>query len=158
MTATNIKKMTVGVTTLLLLLSFTQKAIVTSREMTDGIQTNAAYAFEFFLGGALAFLGGGIFEAIIWSANPLCLIAVIFLFKNNIKAKVLSSIALALAISFRFWKEILASESGSTATIISFEPGYYLWVLSILILCAGIFLYFKCYEDELAITKDQTNS
>jgi hypothetical protein len=42
------------------------------------------------------------------------------------------------------WKEVLWSESGSTASILSLEIGYFLWVISMIILLVNsILLFYK---------------
>lgn len=127
------------VSIIVLIFSLTQNAIKVN--FNDEIKMMPS--LDYFLMGAIAFLGGGLFEEIIWLANPLSLFAIILLFKNNKDAVLLSLLALGLSVSFFFWKEILGSESGSRAKIISFELGYYLWVLSIFILTISVFIYFK---------------
>jgi hypothetical protein len=93
--------------------------------------------------GSTAFMGGGLFEQIIWLANALSLFAMVYLFKNNRRAILLRLTASFLAISFSFWREMLGAESGSMAKIVSLELGYYLWLSSILILTIGILIYYK---------------
>lgn len=107
------------------------------------IEIETVPSLDYFLMGSTAFLGGGMLEQIIWFANPLSLISIYLLAINKKSAIKLSLSALFLAVSFSSWKEILGAESGSTAKIISLEMGYFLWVLSILILTIGIFIYFK---------------
>ena len=93
--------------------------------------------------GGLAILGGGLLEWLIWLANPLYFLAIIFLFKSNKTSKKVSIAATILALSFTTWKEILAAENGRTATIESLNLGYWLWVLSLTILSIGTIYYFK---------------
>ena len=131
----------------LLILSLTQHAIITN--FNDEVKIGAS--IDYFLMGAISFLGGGLFEEIIWLANPLSLWAIILLFKNDRNAILLSFLALGLSVSFFFWTEILGSESGSMARIISFELGYYLWVSSILVLTIGIWFYFKTLKTVLEL-------
>ncbi len=135
----HIKVITIVVSLLVLGISLTQNVLVFS--FNNEIKTAAS--FDYFFMGAIALMGGGTLEQIIWLANPLSLIAIRHLVKNDGKAVWYSLIALSLAISFFFWNEILGSESGSMAKIISLEPGYYLWVLSILLLTIGIFINFR---------------
>lgn len=89
---------------------------------------------ELFLSGFFAFFGGGIFETIIWSANPLFLNSIIFSKKYPQIAILFSTLSFGLSLSFLFWKEILVSESGRTGKIIEFNFGYWIWVMSILLL------------------------
>lgn len=103
----------------------------------------------FFFMGATAIMGGGFLEWIIWLANPLCLFAMMDLWKGKERSVIKCSIALVLAISFSFWNEILGSESGSMATIVSLQAGYYLWVASITVLTIGTFWYFKIFNAQI---------
>jgi len=139
MNSKKIKILITAVSLIVLVFALTQNSIVV--KFNDEIKVMPS--LDYFLMGAISFMGGGLLEEIIWLANPLSLYAIILLFKNNKNAEVLSCLALGLSVSFFFWKEILGSESGSMAQIISFELGYYLWVLSILILTVTIFIYFK---------------
>lgn len=132
-----IKFIIIAVSVLVLAISLTQNAVVIDH---NGIKPQSSLAYFFM--GSMAVLGGGVFEWFIWLANVLCLMAIISLMKDNRNALIRGAIALVLAISFRFWKEELGSESGAMAKIISFEAGYYLWVLSIFVLNVGIVYYF----------------
>jgi len=123
----------------MLIISLTQDVII--REFQNKQEPQSS--LEYFFMGSTAIMGGGLFEWVIWLANPLCLWAIIDLWKGKERAVIKCAIALVLAISFAFWKNILGSESGSMATIVSLEAGYYLWVLSITVLTAGTFWYFK---------------
>ncbi|GAA3753433.1 hypothetical protein GCM10022422_44130 [Flavobacterium ginsengisoli] len=139
MDSKQIKFLTIAISLLLLFVSLTQDAIVVN--YSGEVRNDSALGY--FLIGAIAFLGGGLFEEIIWLANPLCLLAIIYFLKNNEKAVLLSLIASGLAISFAFWSEILGAESGALAKIVSFGLGYYLWASSILVLTTGILLNYK---------------
>ncbi|MFB9077616.1 hypothetical protein ACFFLS_01100 [Flavobacterium procerum] len=134
-----IKFVTIVLSLLLLLFSLTQNALI----VNYGGETKTGASFDYFFMGAIAFMGGGLFEEIIWLANPLCLCAIIYFWKNDPRAISLSLLASALAVSFSFWSEILGAESGAMAKIISFELGYYLWISSILILTIGILIHYK---------------
>jgi hypothetical protein len=120
------------------------------------IEIKAVPSLDYFLMGSIAFLGGGMLEQIIWLANPLSLISIYFLAKEKKGAKNLSLLALFLAVSFSSWKEILGAESGTLAEIISLETGYFLWVLSILILTIGIFIYFNIKDGILTEEENTT--
>ena len=91
-------------------------------------------AGELLLSGFFAFFGGGIFETIIWSANPLFLKSIIISRKYPQVAILFSTLSFGLSLSFLFWKEILVSESGRTGKIIEFNFGYWIWIMSILLL------------------------
>ena len=92
-------------------------------------------SFEIFLIGPLAFLGGGIFEFFVWTANWWLLLSIIFTFKKKYTAAfIFGMIAFCVSASFILWHEVLAAENGRMADIYSLETGYFLWLISILFL------------------------
>ncbi|MGE8512708.1 MAG: hypothetical protein ACN6N7_08410 [Chryseobacterium culicis] len=97
-------------------------------------------SFEAFLIGPISFLGGGVFEFLVWTANGWFFIAVILCYKRSFLLSItLGIIAFLTAGSFFFWKEILAAENGRMGKIHSLETGYFLWITSILCLTIGSF-------------------
>ncbi|MFD2162476.1 hypothetical protein ACFSJU_08725 [Paradesertivirga mongoliensis] len=96
---------------------------------------------DLFLMGSIAILGGGLLEWIIWLANPISLWSIILFFQKKDKAKLISKIALGIALSFVFWQNILTSGNGRQAIILHKNSGYWLWLLSIFILTVGIHRY-----------------
>jgi glucan phosphoethanolaminetransferase (alkaline phosphatase superfamily) len=149
MTRKKIKTIIIVSVLLLLIASLTQDAIIINHSQKIESQSSAGYFFF----GFIVLLGGALFEWIIWLANPLCLLTIISLVKDKRSSVITSSIALLLAASFRLWKEVLGSESGSMAPIISFEPGYYLWLASILLLNIGVIYYFFIFKDKTVSDK-----
>ena len=139
MESREIKFTTIGLSLLIFAISLTQNALVVN--YNNEIKT--ASSLEYLFIGSIAFMGGGLLEEIIWLASPLCLLAIVFMIKDDKRAVLVSLIASALAISFSFWNEILGAESGTMAKIVSFELGYYLWLSSILILTIGILIHYK---------------
>lgn len=139
MESREIKFTTIGLSLLVFAISLTQNALVVN--YNNEIKT--ASSLEYLFIGSIAFMGGGLLEEIIWLASPLCLLAIVFMIKDDKRAVLVSLIASALAISFSFWNEILGAESGTMAKIVSFELGYYLWLASILILTIGILIHYK---------------
>ncbi len=90
-------------------------------------------SINIFLIGTLGFLGGGILEFFIWTANIWLFISIVCVFRKKFFASIITGIiALSISGSFMLWKEILVSESGRTAKIYSWETGYFLWLISIL--------------------------
>ncbi|WP_264566017.1 hypothetical protein [Flavobacterium sp. N3904] len=144
MESERIKSITINISLLLFFISLTQNAIKIDYHGECSISS-----LSYLLTGSTAFAGGGLLEEIIWLANPLCLYAIIMLQRNDRKAIIFSCIASVLAISFSFWTEILGSESGSLAKILSLELGYFLWLLSIITLTIGTFLFFIVEKKEL---------
>lgn len=121
-------------------ISLTQVAVI-----VDFHNVEAVSSLVYFLMGSTAILGGGALEWFIWLANPLSLFTILYLKKDNKKALVTALVAIVMSGIFRTWNEILGSESGSMARIVSFEAGYYLWLSSIIILGIGTYLYFLKY-------------
>lgn len=120
------------------ILSLTQVALTYND--FDGLKEHNSIAL--LLAGGLAILGGGLAEWLVWLANPLYFIGIIFLIRSNKKSKYISSAATALALSFMTWREILAAENGRTATIEILNLGYWLWLMSMIALTIGTFYYF----------------
>jgi hypothetical protein len=115
-------------------LSLTQTAV----RFIGYAEANSYSSLAMLLTGAVSVLGGGLLEWLIWLANPLYFYALACLDRGeSYKALFISLIALAIALSFRFWQTILVSESGRVAPISSFGAGYYLWLASIGTLFVG---------------------
>ncbi|NML56092.1 hypothetical protein [Chryseobacterium cheonjiense] len=101
------------------------------------------HSLELLLVGSISFLGGGILEFFIWSANIWFILSLTFAFFNNFFISIITGIiALCISGSFIFWNTVLVSESGREAEIYSFEMGYFLWLASILFLTISS-VYFK---------------
>lgn len=123
------------------------------------IQVETPKGYMLLLMGGTAFIGGGLFETIIWLANPIALFAVIrFLMENRTQAKTdpilnkpvpklkpksgwLSALAAGIALSFSLWDEVLAAESGSMGKILALHTGYWLWALSFSLFAIGVTFY-----------------
>ncbi|KAA2224256.1 hypothetical protein [Chryseobacterium sediminis] len=97
-------------------------------------------SFEVFLMGPISFLGGGIFEFLVWTANGWFFISALFCYKKSpLFSFIFGLESFLTAGSFFFWKEILAAENGRMGKIYSLEMGYFLWMASILFLVLGSF-------------------
>jgi len=139
MTEKNIKIFTITSFTVIFLISLTQNAIVVIKDFHN----ENVSSINLFLSGAFGWILGGLLESIIWLANPFAFLTIVFLWKNNKKAMFTVSASLFLSICFSFWNEILQSGSGRNDAIAHLDKGYYLWLLSIIVLAIGTFLYFK---------------
>ncbi len=126
-------KLLTGLSIALYAASLTQTAIA----LRNPKGTGDYHALEMLLIGAIGYLGGAIPEWIIWLANPLYFTSILLLFRKNNYGVMTSLAASFLAASFACWNEILVSESGRNAPITALEPGYFLWLASILILTAA---------------------
>ena len=120
------------------ILSLTQDAFVVNDMNVEKIFSS----LEILVMGTFAFLGGGLLEQLIWNANPLYLLTIVFFLMDKPLAVKTGMGALILAALFLTWNEILVAESGRTAQISSLEWGYWLWLGSIASLCIGVLLYF----------------
>ncbi|MEJ8590366.1 hypothetical protein JSO54_03845 [Riemerella anatipestifer] len=89
---------------------------------------------DLFFFGLLSFLGGGILEFLIWTANPIAFCSLLFSKKNPKIGIILSIISFVIAISFTKWNEILVSESGQNGKIISLDVAFWIWITTIFLL------------------------
>jgi hypothetical protein len=105
----------------------------------DGQKTHSSLELLFL--GSFVVLGGGLLEWIIWLANPLYILGIVKFLKGDKVCMAVSILATLLALSFTTWKEVLACESGRTAEIESLNSGYWLWVISLIILTIGTIFY-----------------
>ncbi|MCB9334742.1 MAG: hypothetical protein H6586_01220 [Flavobacteriales bacterium] len=123
----------------LFITSLTQNAYTISDYNGD----STLKSIEVFLMGSTAILGGGLFEWIIWLANPVYSISLILFIITNRNPIILSLIAGILSLVFSSWTEILAAENGRTATILYHHSGYWIWTSAIWILTIGILIKMK---------------
>ncbi|WP_207435248.1 hypothetical protein [Sabulibacter ruber] len=130
-----VQKMLLGVSIILYAVSLTQEAF--SYIYQEQVETYKGWVLA--LMGSTSVLGGGLLEWFIWLANPLYLFSIMYALKREVSALLTSSIAFGLALSFLFWKEVLAAESGIMGPIVSRGAGYFLWVLSIFIWSVAIY-------------------
>jgi len=126
------KKITIGLSVLVLAISLTQPAFYIDREDYDAWANSLVL---FFFGWS--FILGGSFESLIWWANPIYLFALFLFIKNNKLSILVSFLALIISIQFSFFDNIMTSESGSSSKITSLEPGYKLWVFTFSIFFIG---------------------
>ena len=85
--------------------------------------------FEAFIMGSMAALGGGMFEWIVWMANPFFFFSIILLNEGKKIFAFFSSLtAILLGILFTQLQDVLVSESGQTEEIQSRGAGYYIWL------------------------------
>ncbi len=88
----------------------------------------------------MSFLGGGLVPFIIWLANPLYFLTIIFTVRHDKSALFLSLTPIILASVFMMLPSILTSESGSTSEITSRGLGFYLWFSAFIVLFFGVFI------------------
>ncbi|WP_419699393.1 hypothetical protein [Mucilaginibacter sp. NFX135] len=115
------------------LISLTQQCYCTTN--------SCGYSIAAVFSGAIGLLLGG--AGISWLANPLLLISWISINKKPKLSLITGFLAVIISFSFLFFSKIRSDEAGNYSQIISYELGYWLWVLSSLIMFAGnIWLYF----------------
>jgi len=134
-----IRILIVSLSLIILIISLTQNSIA----INGDYELKYVSSLNFFLTGILGIIGFAFYEGVIWLANPLSLISIMLFLSDKKNSIIFSLIALGLAVSFSFWDNIIANEGGGTTKIVSFEAGYYIWVLSIAILNIGIYLYYE---------------
>ena len=113
----------------LFILSLTQKCFCTNVGCVDSI-------VAFFFGTISVFLGGCY---IVWIANPLLILSWITITRFPKTSFLFGICALLIALSFLFFDEIQDFETGKIKEIIKYKLGYWIWVLSILIIVIGQF-------------------
>jgi len=81
----------------------------------------------------------GIFQGVVaWFANPAWLVAVILLFGSKFKASAVWAVAtICLALTSFFLNAIAANEGGGEIHIQTMGCGFYVWLLSFLVLLIG---------------------
>jgi hypothetical protein len=110
-------------------------------------------SISIFLLGGISILGGGLFEWLIWLANPIYFIALLLLLKRKRLSIIFSILATLIACSFATWHELLVSESGRMAKIESLGMGYVFWLLSFMILTYASFYNYKSNKSVQDIMK-----
>ena len=111
------KKKALIITWILFILSLVTKVY----EMDHG--SIKAYGYEAFFAGWMELFGIGLS----WLANPISVLAIVFLMSNKIKISLILS-AIALLFAFGFF---IFTETGKT-DITAIGVGYYFWTASIL--------------------------
>jgi hypothetical protein len=120
-----LKRITIIISSVLFVISLTQKAYCTTSQCGDSIMAFLLGWFALFSGGA----------GISWIANPLLFISWVTMKKNVKKTVLLSAIATLFALSFLLFSTITSSESGHSQQIIAWKAGYWIWLSS----CATTF-------------------
>ena len=89
---------------------------------------------------------------IIWLANPIYILSMFFFIfldgkKSQNIALILCLCSIAIGLSFFFCTSLCTSESGSPSDVGTLCIGYYLWILSFLVLLIGILLH-RCVNED----------
>ncbi len=112
--------------------SLTQHCYCTTDSCGDSIMA--------LLIGPLGLIFGG--AGFSWLANPF-LFSAWFSFKNKpLRTIVVSSISVAFMASFLVFKRIISDEAGNYSEIVSYRLGYWLWLLSGMIMLVGSILVY----------------
>lgn len=131
--------------TLISLLIFLISLFFNAFKVIEPKEIRDYHSLELLLVGGISFLGGGIFEFFVWTANIWFLISISSSFAKSFFISIITGIiAFSIAFSFMLWDEVLVSESGREARIYSLEIGYFLWLTSILFITfSSIYLKMK---------------
>ena len=121
----------------LLVFSLSQNAFYIDRQ--EDPKAYADSSILFFLGW-MSFLGGSLIPFIIWLANPLYILTIIYTVQQQKLALLLSLTPIILAIVFMMLPTILTSESGSTSEITGIGLGFYLWFSAFIVLFFGVLM------------------
>ena len=119
----------------LFLFSLTQKCYCTTSSCGDSIMS-------FLLGWAAIFSGGGF----AWLANPFLFISWITLRKNLRISMFASVFAMLISLSFLLLDSIVDNENGGRHQIVSYEPGYWMWAASTIVMLLGTFILMLRYN------------
>lgn len=93
---------------------------------------SCTYSFMALALGGFGMLNGG--AALAWLANPLLITSWIITRKVTNASLFISLGAMLIAFSFLLFDQVLANENGGKQTITSIETGYWLWLISIVIM------------------------
>ncbi|MDB5011911.1 MAG: hypothetical protein JWQ25_113 [Daejeonella sp.] len=112
---------------------------------------NCAESLFVLIGGIFGFMAGG--AALTWLANPILWFS--WIMCRNLKVSLIASTASSvISISFLFFREVIVDEAGHLDQIISYESGYYLWLLSSLIMTAGnVYSYITTMKRQATIVE-----
>ena len=129
-----VQKYSIFLSLLILIISLTQPAFYIDRP-----ENPAAWAesWMLFLLGWMFLFGGGITGFLFWCANPIYIIGLILIIRNNKSGFWFSLIATLISFGFSLIDEIVASSSGSLSKITSLDLGYKLWLSSFIVLTIG---------------------
>ena len=140
------KKNIKTISIVLFAISLTQKCFCTTTTCSDS-------SMSFLLGWGAVVSGGA---GITWLANP-CLFGAWITLKKNLKTSMfLSMFAFLIALGFLLFDNIKDNEGGVSHRIISYKPGYWLWVLSAFCMLAGtFFLMAKSNSMKMSLSKPE---
>ncbi len=99
-------------------------------------------SFYMLLSGWMAVLGGGLFLTVIWLANPLYIFGTFLVLNKEKFAVIPVTLSLLLAIYFTTLDSVIDGESGKTTAIKQLGAGFYIWILSfVMMFIAGVLLF-----------------
>lgn len=127
-----VKKPFLIISILLYLISLTQDAFYVDNINHDAWSNSLVLLLVGWIG---AIMGG--YAALTWFANPLIFFSWLFFLKNVRVSFCLSLCSFILSISFLFFDNVITSEAPTFSKITSYEIGYWIWLLSILLIFLG---------------------
>lgn len=140
------KKVILNLSILAFAISLTQECYCTSASCGNSTMALIVGPLGLCFGGA----------GFSWLANPLLFIAWFSFRAKPLNTVIISVISVALMLSFIFFKQIISDEAGNYSTIVSYQLGYWLWLLSGGIMLAGSILVFYRSRFSVNITSTKT--
>ncbi len=122
--------------TALFLFSLSLNAFCTSNDCIVGVNAFIMGSFGFLMFGA----------DLMWLANPFFIVALILLFCGSKFSKYFSIISFCFSVGFLFFNQIIVNEAGDYYEIVSLGMGYWLWLLSSLLLFIAGLIFAKPIE------------
>ena len=117
------------------LLALTQKTYCVDGDCGDDFSGLA----NLLMGGlALLFVQDAV--SLIWLANPLFWVAWLSFRRNATLSLICIILGLSISLCFLFFDEILINEAGHYGQITGYATGYWLWVLSFVLLLVAVLI------------------
>jgi hypothetical protein len=122
-----IKRSIIVISICVLICSFTQHSYCTTNGCRD--------SFFIYIFGAIGFVYS--WAGLTWLANPLLFISWVTFDRYRKMSLITSLLATVIALSFMLCNKIIDNEGGYFSAIVSYRPGYWLWVSSSLVMLLG---------------------
>jgi hypothetical protein len=135
LSGTAVSKIIIGTSIAIYMLAVTQPCFDTSLSTGE-----SGEGIAILITGLLGFFTS--LSTLTWFANPALWLSWAYCIKKPKSSLRTSAVAVFIALLFLACKKIAVDEAGNTATIINYRIGYWLWLLSMLVMLAGN-LYLK---------------
>lgn len=131
-----IKKLVLVIPIALMLIALTQESYCTADACSLAIMNLLFGVFGIFIGGN---------ETLSWYANPLLVLAWVFMVIEKYKTSlIMSMLSTCVALSFLMFDTVVINEAGHQAPITKYASGYWLWINShVATLLGSIFVVYS---------------